>query len=94
MSGEHIRSNLTEGQPGVPLYVDLEFIDISTCEPLSGVFVDIWSGKRTLVYTEFRALITCVPANATGVYAGVVAEGNGVGTSDASNIVSLFSQLS
>lgn len=53
----------------MPLYVDVELIDINTCQPVSGLYMDFWH------------------ANATGVYSGIVANGNG-DDSDASNLVS------
>ncbi|KAK0454215.1 aromatic compound dioxygenase [Desarmillaria tabescens] len=59
VQGEYVRSNMREDQTGVPTYVDIELIDVSTCEPLTGVYLDVWH------------------CNATGVYAGIVAEGNG-----------------
>ncbi|KAK0200629.1 aromatic compound dioxygenase [Desarmillaria ectypa] len=51
VQGEYICSNMSEDQPGL--------IDVSTCEPLTGVYLDVWH------------------CNATGVYAGIVADGNG-----------------
>lgn len=35
--GEYVRSDLTEDETGVPVVADIQFIDVSTCEPLSGV---------------------------------------------------------
>ncbi|EJC99938.1 aromatic compound dioxygenase [Fomitiporia mediterranea MF3/22] len=72
VDGELIRSNITEDQSGIPLYADIELIDVETCEPVSGLYMDFWH------------------ANATGVYSGVVANGNGVGTNDATNINTTF----
>ncbi len=69
VQGEYVRSDMRENQTGVPAYVDIELIDVSTCEPLTGVYLDVWH------------------CNATGVYAGIVAEGNGDDT-DESNWVS------
>ncbi|PQE10668.1 hypothetical protein CJF30_00010661 [Rutstroemia sp. NJR-2017a BBW] len=57
--GERIRSNVTESQPGIPLHLELRFIDINTCRPAPNILVDIWS------------------CNATGVYSGVSAAGEG-----------------
>ncbi|KAK0200635.1 Intradiol ring-cleavage dioxygenase [Desarmillaria ectypa] len=59
VQGEYIRSNMSEDQPGVPAYVNIELIDVFICEPLTGVYLDVWH------------------CNATGVYAGIVADGNG-----------------
>ncbi|KAE8881913.1 hypothetical protein PF005_g15831 [Phytophthora fragariae] len=67
VNGEFIRTDVREGQEGVSLYAELQFVGVNTCEPVSNLFVDFWH------------------CNATGVYSGVVANGNG-DTSDASNI--------
>ncbi|PBK91138.1 aromatic compound dioxygenase [Armillaria gallica] len=48
-----------QDQTGVPAYVDIELTDVSTCEPLTGVYLNVWH------------------CNTTGVYAGIVADGNG-----------------
>lgn len=67
VGGELIRSNITEDQAGVDLYLDLQVIDVNTCEPAAGLWMEIWH------------------CNATGVYSGIIADGNG-DTSDAANI--------
>ena len=66
-----LRSNITEGQPGIPVHLVYEVIDTQTCRPLAEAWVDTWS------------------ANATGVYAAFVHEGNG-NPADASNVVSHY----
>ncbi|KAF3936527.1 hypothetical protein ABW19_dt0208229 [Dactylella cylindrospora] len=72
VSGEYVRSDITDGQAGVDLYLDIQIIDINTCEPVSSAFFDAWH------------------TNATGVYSGVVASGNGDGTRDPSNLDNTF----
>lgn len=57
--GERIRSKLREGEPGVPVIVEQQYIDVNTCEPIPDLYTEIWG------------------CNATGVYSGLVAEGNG-----------------
>ncbi|KAF9472132.1 aromatic compound dioxygenase, partial [Pholiota conissans] len=42
VSGELIRSNIVESQQGVPLYADFQLIDVTTCEPISGIYIDAW----------------------------------------------------
>ncbi|KAI0407947.1 Intradiol ring-cleavage dioxygenase, partial [Xylaria palmicola] len=60
VAGELIRTDITDGQSGVPLHLDLQFVDLNTCEPIpSGTLIDIWA------------------CNATGVYSGVSATGQG-----------------
>lgn len=71
VTGELIRSNLSETQEGVPLYLDIQLVDSSTCEPVPEVYVDIWN------------------CNATGVYSGIVANGNG-NSADSSNLDETF----
>lgn len=62
---------MTDGQAGIPMIIDVQIIDTTTCEPLPNVAIDFWH------------------CNATGVYSGVVSNGNG-DSSDASNINATF----
>lgn len=71
VKGEHIRTNLREDQPGVPLVLDSQFIDVETCEPIRNLWWDLWN------------------CNSTGVYSGVVSNGNG-NVDDTSNINATF----
>ncbi|KAK8009125.1 extracellular dioxygenase [Apiospora marii] len=59
VSGELMRTNVTEGQKGVPLHLDIQFISTSTCSPVKDMVIDVWH------------------SNATGVYSGVSATGQG-----------------
>jgi hypothetical protein len=40
--GEFVRKNLTEGQPGVLIVIEGQFLDVETCEPLRDVWWDLW----------------------------------------------------
>lgn len=51
VNGEFIRSDIREGQAGVDLYTDLQFIDINTCEPVPNLFIDFWHCNSTGVYS-------------------------------------------
>ncbi|KAK9779570.1 putative Intradiol ring-cleavage dioxygenase [Seiridium cardinale] len=50
-----------ENQPGAPIVIEAQFIDVETCEPIKDLYwlVDVWN------------------CNSTGVYPGLVATGNG-----------------
>lgn len=72
MNGELIRTNVAEDQAGVPFYADVEFLDMTTCEPLANIYTDWWH------------------CNATGVYSGVSANGNGDSVHDTSNLDATF----
>ncbi|PQK16899.1 hypothetical protein BB8028_0007g00990 [Beauveria bassiana] len=50
VAGESIRSNITEDQTGVPIHLDISFIDVNTCKPLAGSWVDVWQANSTGVY--------------------------------------------
>lgn len=43
VDGEGIRSQLIDDQVGVPVYLDIQVIDVNTCEPLQDTFVEMWS---------------------------------------------------
>ncbi|RAH46495.1 intradiol ring-cleavage dioxygenase [Aspergillus brunneoviolaceus CBS 621.78] len=69
--GEYVRADLRESQPGVPVTIEGQFVDVETCEPITDLYWDIWN------------------CNATGVYSGLVATGNG-NTADTSNLNATF----
>lgn len=50
--GELIRQNVVEDQysSGVPMYLEVQYIDINTCQPLEGLYVDVWNANATGVY--------------------------------------------
>ncbi|KAF1940819.1 aromatic compound dioxygenase [Clathrospora elynae] len=50
VQGELIRSNITETQVGVPLTLDIQVVDVNTCEPVPQVFLEIWHCNSTGVY--------------------------------------------
>jgi hypothetical protein len=38
VKGEYIRSNLREDQPGVPIVIEAQFVDVETCEPITELY--------------------------------------------------------
>jgi protocatechuate 3,4-dioxygenase beta subunit len=55
VDGELIRHDLTEDQPGVPLYLDIQIIDTSTCLPVPALYMDFWHCNSTGVYSGVSA---------------------------------------
>ncbi|KAI0025299.1 Intradiol ring-cleavage dioxygenase [Xylariomycetidae sp. FL0641] len=51
VAGELIRTDTTDGQEGVPLHLDMQFVDITTCEPIPQMLIDIWACNSTGVYS-------------------------------------------
>ncbi|QKX58820.1 uncharacterized protein TRUGW13939_05948 [Talaromyces rugulosus] len=69
--GEYVRSDVSDGEEGVPLTLDAQFLDVETCEPITSLWFDLWN------------------CNSTGVYSGVVSQGNG-NADDTSNLDATF----
>ncbi|KAJ5661374.1 aromatic compound dioxygenase [Penicillium longicatenatum] len=53
---QKLRQDIAESQEGVPLVLDIALMDIDTCEPLTGVLVDIWHCNATGSYSSFTGL--------------------------------------
>lgn len=51
VEGEFIRKNITENQEGVPITLDIQVIDVNTCEPVPEVYIDFWHCNATGVYS-------------------------------------------
>ncbi|KAI1771138.1 aromatic compound dioxygenase [Hypoxylon cercidicola] len=51
VAGELIRVDVTEAQPGVPLHLDMQFIDLNTLEAVPNMLIDIWACNATGVYS-------------------------------------------
>ncbi|RMZ84023.1 hypothetical protein DV737_g1363, partial [Chaetothyriales sp. CBS 132003] len=51
--GEFIRENVKEDlySDGVDLYLEVQYLDITTCKPVPDVYVDIWNANATGVYS-------------------------------------------
>jgi protocatechuate 3,4-dioxygenase beta subunit len=55
VAGELIRTDITDGQAGVPVHLDLQFVDVATCNGVSNLLVDIWHCNSTGVYSGVAA---------------------------------------
>ncbi|KAF2759166.1 aromatic compound dioxygenase, partial [Pseudovirgaria hyperparasitica] len=49
--GELLRENVAEDQAGVPMHLEMQFIDTNTCEPVPRLLIDIWSCNATGTYS-------------------------------------------
>ncbi|EIN11702.1 aromatic compound dioxygenase [Punctularia strigosozonata HHB-11173 SS5] len=52
--GELVRQNITQGQGGVPLQVEADFVDYETCEPVIA-WIDAWHANATGYYSGYIA---------------------------------------
>ncbi|KAK6193203.1 hypothetical protein LQW54_012697 [Pestalotiopsis sp. IQ-011] len=51
VKGELNREDIIDGEPGVVNYMHAQFIDVNTCEPLEGLWWDVWNANATGVYS-------------------------------------------
>ncbi len=53
IADELLRSDITEGKPGVPLSLRIAIMDARTCKPLSNAAVDLWHCDALGLYSGF-----------------------------------------
>ncbi|KAK6853827.1 hypothetical protein PG995_010639 [Apiospora arundinis] len=51
VAGEFVRKDVTEKGAGVPLWIDIDIVDVTNCKPITDVWVEIWSCNATGVYS-------------------------------------------
>lgn len=56
-----LRQDMSKGQAGVPLYLDIGVMDTTTCTPLENALVDLWHCNGTGSYSSFEALSPNTP---------------------------------
>ena len=49
VDGEYVRFDIRESQGGVDTYVEIQLIDVSTCNPVSDVYIDFWHGMSVYI---------------------------------------------
>ncbi|KAJ2993560.1 hypothetical protein NUW58_g1801 [Xylaria curta] len=52
-NSQTLRQDMSEKQPGVPLWLDIGVLDVNTCEPLPNVLVNLWHCNATGSYSSF-----------------------------------------
>ena len=55
VQGELVRKDITEDQQGVPMTIDIQIVNIETCEPVTDMYVDFWHCNSTGVYSGVNA---------------------------------------
>ena len=51
LEGDQVRRNVTEGKTGVPLFLRLGVVDVSTCTPIRNAALDVWHCDALGVYS-------------------------------------------
>ena len=52
---DQLRSDITEGKPGVPLRVRIAVVDANRCTPVSNASLDVWHCDAEGIYSAFTA---------------------------------------
>ena len=50
VSGESVRQDIVENQAGVPLTLDLQVVDMATCDPIAGSYLEIWRASTVSLF--------------------------------------------
>lgn len=66
VDARHLRSDVTEGQAGVPLLLDFEVVDTFRCQPLPGAIVRIWHCNAEGLYSAVNNLVLDADMKSTG----------------------------
>ncbi|GAM90901.1 hypothetical protein ANO11243_089470 [Dothideomycetidae sp. 11243] len=88
VEGEYYRSDVVDGQPGVPIHLEYQYIDVNTCTtPTSELYIEHWSANSTGVYSGVIASGNGDDSDLTNIdktfLRGVTKVEDGVGTFDA-----------
>lgn len=61
-----LRKDITEGKPGILLYLRIKILEASTCTPLEGAAVDIWHCDAMGLYSGFTKMGSELPGPPPG----------------------------
>lgn len=56
VAGELIRPDITEGQAGVPMHIEVQFVNVDDCSPVEDIVIDLWHCNATGVYSGVSAV--------------------------------------
>lgn len=88
VAGELIREDVREGSEGVLLHLDVNVVDVTNCQPIPNIYVELWGCNSTVSDPvqsadrpggEEATHQLTTGASLQGVYTGVVAADNGNG---------------
>ncbi|KIK70638.1 hypothetical protein GYMLUDRAFT_89650 [Collybiopsis luxurians FD-317 M1] len=65
-SGSVVRNDVSDGEAGVQLFMDIGVLDMATCQPLPNAMVEIWSPNAVGDYSN-TALRGAYPSAANGI---------------------------
>ncbi|HET6564612.1 MAG TPA: hypothetical protein VFG52_04300 [Xanthomonadales bacterium] len=66
LDARQFRSDIADGQPGVPLQLEFEVVDTFTCQPLPGAAVHLWHNNAQGLYSGVNNLVLDADLNPVG----------------------------
>lgn len=51
VSGEYVRDDMSESEPGIPIYMSTQVIDVGSCSPVVGLYWEMWHANVSGVYS-------------------------------------------
>lgn len=82
VTGEYIRTDITEGQAGIPTHIEIQFVDMNTCEPVTEVLADVWHCNSTGFYSGIDTSEGEGGLNTTFLRGVQIADADGVASFD------------
>ncbi|KAG5769029.1 hypothetical protein H9Q72_003581 [Fusarium xylarioides] len=55
VKGELVREDIVDNEPGVVNYMHAQFIDVNTCEPIQGIYWNVWNCNSTGAYSGVQS---------------------------------------
>ncbi|KKF93839.1 Protocatechuate 3 4-dioxygenase beta subunit [Ceratocystis platani] len=54
---QQIRSDLRDNEPGVPIHLEVQIVDMRTCLPVPDAYVDFWATNASGVYSAISGFV-------------------------------------
>lgn len=77
--GEYFRNDVVENQPGIPVHIEYQYIDISTCNAVNGIYQETWQANATGVYGGVEDTSNPANLNATWLRGISGVDSDGIG---------------
>ncbi|KAL5623942.1 hypothetical protein BROUX41_004002 [Berkeleyomyces rouxiae] len=54
---QQIRSDLRDNQPGVPIHLEVQIVDMKTCLPVPNAYIDYWAANASGIYSAISGFV-------------------------------------
>ncbi|OBT60246.1 hypothetical protein VE03_10607, partial [Pseudogymnoascus sp. 23342-1-I1] len=78
VKGEYIRDDIRESGAGVTVIVEAQFIDVTSCEPITDLYWDVWNASPVGVYSGVELASDSTNIDSTALRGIVATDSEGV----------------